>query len=48
MLYEGILVGITSFGVSCGSPWYPGVCTSVVRMLDFIRKHTHIPSSKGN
>lgn len=33
------VVGITSFGVECGRPDYPGVYTKVDKYLDFIRQH---------
>lgn len=37
MISNGALVGIVSWGHSCGDPNYPGVYTSVSKVLEFIR-----------
>ncbi|XP_075982474.1 transmembrane protease serine 9-like [Anticarsia gemmatalis] len=39
LYHHGVVVGISSFGIGCGDPQYPGVYTRVSRFTSWIQAH---------
>ena len=42
-----VLVGITSFGIGCAVPGYPGIYTKVIEYVDWIQNNTYQPWNIG-
>lgn len=40
LIYKGLVVGLVSFGYSCGHRYYPGVYTKISHFTDWIVKTT--------